>query len=358
VKEIEMKRTLAACVAFALSAVVAHADLADSLKPGPVDIKHAGPLAFGPDGVLFIGDAQQGAVYAVATGDTSGDASKVKIEVKGLDKQVAAMLGTTPADILINDVAVNPASGRVYLSISRGRGAGAAPVVIKVDAAGKLSEVKLTDAKHSKAMLNNAPTDGRQRRESITDIAYVDGRVVVAGLSNEQFASKLRAVPFPFEKADDGTSVEIYHGAHGAVETRSPVRTFATIDVEGKPMIVAAYTCTPLVTFPISELKNGQKITGKTVAELGAGNTPLDIITYKKAGKEFLLVTNTKHGVLKVSTDGISAIEPITSRVRGTAGLKFENVAELSDVKQLDKLNGESAVILIGASELRTIELP
>ena len=32
--------------------------------------------------------------------------------------------------------------------------------------------------------------------------------------------------PFPFKTADNGTSVEIYHGAHGQFETRSPVRTF------------------------------------------------------------------------------------------------------------------------------------
>jgi hypothetical protein len=356
-----MKRAIAAaCIALGLFSAAASADLTDSLKPGPVDIKSAGPLAFGPDGVLFIGDAQQGAVYAVATGDTAGDPSKVKIDIKGIDQQIAAMLGTAPADILINDVAVNPASGQVYLSVSRGKGATATPVIIKVDAAGKLSELKLAEAKSSKATLTNAPGE-RQRTQSITDIAFVDGRVVVAGLSNEQFASKLRALQFPFEKADDGTSVEIYHGAHGALETRSPVRTFTTIDVEGKPMIVAAYTCTPLVTFPISELKNGQKITGKTVAELGNWNTPLDMITYKKDGREFLLMANTARGVMKIPTDGLASAEHINTKVNGTAGVKFETIADLKDVKHLDKLNATSALILVAAgasTELRTIALP
>src|SRR5580765_6472165 len=126
----------------------ARANLAESLAaPGGIDIQQAGVLAFGSDGVLFIGDTRQGAVYAIATGDTAGDASKAKIDIKGIDQQIAAMLGTTAADILINDVKVNPASGNVYISVSRGRGATAAPVVVCVDHAGKLSEVKLSDVR-------------------------------------------------------------------------------------------------------------------------------------------------------------------------------------------------------------------
>src|SRR6185503_20473544 len=111
--------------------------------------------------------------------------------------------------------------------------AGATPVLIRVDPAGKLTDVKLSEAKFAKASLNNIAANGNQRSQSITDLAYVDGKVIVAGLSNEEFASKLRTVEFPFKQADRGASVEIYHGAHGAVETRSPVRTFVTLDIAG-----------------------------------------------------------------------------------------------------------------------------
>src|SRR5262245_10372245 len=92
-KEFAMRFALTACAALALAiASTARADLTESLKTGGMDIKQAGPIAFAPDGVLFIGDTQQGAVYAVATGDTKGDASKVKVDVKGVDGQIAAML--------------------------------------------------------------------------------------------------------------------------------------------------------------------------------------------------------------------------------------------------------------------------
>src|SRR4051794_15117000 len=104
-----MKVALRLCVVLMLAlTLTARAGLNESLKAGGMDIKQAGPLAFGPEGILFIGDTQQGAIYAVDTGDTSGDASKAKIEIKGIDEQIASMLGTTAANILINDLAVNP----------------------------------------------------------------------------------------------------------------------------------------------------------------------------------------------------------------------------------------------------------
>ena len=64
-------------------------------------------------------------------------------------------------------------------------------------------------------------------------MAFDNGQLIVAGLSNEEFASKLRSVKYPFSAIDPGTSVEIYHGNHGAVETRSPVYAFVPYTVGG-----------------------------------------------------------------------------------------------------------------------------
>ena len=74
----------------------------------------------------------------------------------------------------------------------------------------------------------------------------------MAGLSNEEFASKLWSVAYPFAKADNGTSVEIYHGNHQQLETRSPVYAFVPYTIDNQPYIIGAYLCTPLVKFPVS----------------------------------------------------------------------------------------------------------
>ena len=39
--------------------------------------------------------------------------------------------------------------------------------------------------------------------------------------------------------ADAGTSVEIFHGNHGQLETRSPVYTFIPYTINGKPYLIA-----------------------------------------------------------------------------------------------------------------------
>ena len=120
------------------------------------------------------------------------------------------------------------------------------------------------------------------RTSSITDMAFVDGRLYVAGLSNEEFSSKLRSVGYPFNTVDNGASVEIYHGNHGQFETRSPVYTFVPYKVKGETNLIAGYLCTPLVKFPVNSLKSGAKVMGTTIAELGNRNRPLDMIVYQE----------------------------------------------------------------------------
>src|SRR5262249_45542548 len=154
------------------------------------------------------------------------------------------------------------------------------------------------------------------RGMSITDLAFVDGRVFIAGLSNEEFSSRLMSIPYPFsDSGTSGTGIKIYHGAHGRFETASPVRTFVPFDIKGEHYLLAAYTGTPLVKLPVSELKPGAKVTGTTVAELGNRNTPLDMIVYKKDGKTYLLLANSSRGVMKIQTAGVDNAESITSHV-------------------------------------------
>src|SRR4051794_41341780 len=96
---------LAALTAAALAATTARAaDPSASLKTGTPDLKSAGPLAFGPDGILFIGDTRGAALFAVDTGDRT-PARATPIRVDDLLGKVAARLGTEPQKVMIHDVA-------------------------------------------------------------------------------------------------------------------------------------------------------------------------------------------------------------------------------------------------------------
>jgi hypothetical protein len=358
------------CLAFSIASA---ATPAGGLTEGKAEFKSMGPLAFSPDGILFIADTKSAAITAVATGDAKAKAAAKPVKIEELDKKVASLLGTAADQIRLTDMAVHPGTHEIYLAVSRGRGPDAAPVLLKTDADGKLTEVSMEKVKHSRAQLPDAPVDGvvgegrRQsnpRMESITDIAFLEDRVLVAGLSNEEFSSTLRAIPFPFKNVEGGTSVEIYHGAHGKFETKSPVRTFVPFMVGKEPELLAAYTCTPLVRFPINALKPGAKIRGKTIAELGNGNRPLDMIVYNKDGKDYLLLANDRRGIMKIDTDGIESAGVIEEPVRGggAKGQSYETIKEWTGIVQLDKLDDKHAVVIRqpegGAMSLESLPLP
>jgi hypothetical protein len=317
---------------------------ADSLKQGTPELQSIGALAFGPEGILFVADPRAAAIIALDTGDrTAAGTDRPKVE--GIDEKVASLLGIEAKQLEFNDVVVNPLSGNTYLSVTRGKGPEGKPVLLRVDRAGKIAEVPLKDVKFARTTLPN-PAAGRQRQDVITDMAYVKGRLLVAGLSNEEFASQFRSIPFPFTETDKGTGVEIFHGSHGRVETKSPIRTFVPYEIKGEANLLAAYTCTPLVKVPVADLKPGAQVKGTTIAELGNGNRPLDMVVYQKDGKDYILLANNRRGVMKIPTEGIDKVEAITKPIRGTAGLKYETIKDLDGTQHLDIFDKEHVIVL------------
>lgn len=338
----------------------------ESLQPGVANLESAGVLAFGPEGVLFVGDSQAGAIWALDTADREPGSGAVNLDA--VDTKIAGALGLTPDRILINDMAINPISKKAYLSVSRGRGPDAAAVIVSVDASGKIAELSLSNIPHSVAKLENpVSADAEDRRgnslraQAITDLAFLDGKVFVAGLSNEEFASNLQTIQFPFAATGKSASVEIYHGNHGRWETRSPVRAFIPYEIGEQPQLLAAYTCTPLVQFPVDQLETQTKVVGKTIAELGNRNRPLDMISYSKGGKKYILMANSSRGVMKLDVNNLEDQNSITEPVEDKEGVSYETIASLEGVMQLDQLDDTRAVILSQNGDrldLRTIALP
>jgi hypothetical protein len=310
------------------------------LALGDPELKSVGALAFGPEGILFVADNITGAVVAIDVADETVAEVPEPVEVDELDSRIAGYLGIDRSSVAIRGLAVHPDSHAVYLSVTRGQGAQSQPVLVRIDASGELSSVATDSIPFARIILDDAPseTDERQdvsldgshgeaenveyngvklsiarfslRTSTITDLAWIDGTVLVAGASNEEFASTLRRIPFPFGSDVDANSLEIFHVSHGKWETASPIRTF--VPFGGNTSVLASYTCTPLVHFPLTDLAPGTKAVGRTVAELGAMNQPLDIVSYRNDGQEYLLVSNTRHPLLKIAATAIDAQQALT----------------------------------------------
>jgi hypothetical protein len=310
------------------------------LKRGTMGLRSAGPITFGPEGILFLADNAAATVYAADIADPGPAGDAEPFDLADVDARVGSYLGCAPGDVTIKDIAVHPVSHNVYLSVRRGQGEAAQPVLVRVSHdGGAVADVPLDDVPFAAAAIGDAPAEDDERLDitlplgdegeevtfgtrtfrlvrepirtaTITDMAYANGALLVAGLSNEEFSSKLRRIPFPFS---DGaaSSLEIFHVSHGKWETEAPIRAF--VPYEDGASILASYTCTPVVHFRLADLTDGAKAIGRTVAELGAVNQPLDMVSFVQDGAEYLLVANSAHGLVKIACRDIDGQAPLTS---------------------------------------------
>lgn len=326
-------------------------DLTKDFVVGDPGIESINAIAFGPSGILFVGDAQGATVVAIDTKDAAESAEAGNINMNKVDEKLAAMMGAKVADIQIVDLAVNPLSNNIYLAVRHSNGT---PMLVKTD--GESMEVMPLDkVSHSKVNLSNpVEADAKDRRGralrqwAISDVAYHDGKLMVSGLSNEEFSSTFRSIPFPFKAKQMHASLEIYHAAHGRYETYAPIKTFMPFDLNGEPHLIASYTCTPLVLFPMNEIKAGAHTKGRTIAELGNRNTPLDIVHIEKDGASYLLMSNTSRPVMKIAVDEVAAFKNfLTEPVKGnsmTAGVDYISLPYVN-VLQMDKY-GDGVLML------------
>ena len=172
-------------------------------------------MTFGPDNVLFVGDVGSATIFAIGTGDQATGDRKAALNIEKLDAKVAEMLGGSTKDFAIRDLKVNPSTGNVFLSVARTAGGG---TILRIDKAGKITEQALKDIPCARFALSKLPKAENRRTQSITCLAFVKDRVFVAGLSNEEFNSTLRSIPFPF-KEDDQTARLRFTTARTEMET-------------------------------------------------------------------------------------------------------------------------------------------
>lgn len=343
-------------------AVANNSDYTKAFERGTPNIQSISQIEFGPEGILFVGDAMTASIVAISTEDNS-PSSVESVQLKEADKKIAAFLGATVEQIRITDMAVNPISKSVYFSVNRDNQS----VLIKLTGE-KLEEFTMADVLYSSITLNNpvsteAERRGRKlRRLAITDLAFKDDKLFVAGLSNEEFSSAFRAIPFPFKEDQSFSTLEIFHVSHGKYETHAPVTAFEPYEFEDGLELIAGYTCTPLVTFPVSQMKNGQHVKGKTVAELGNRNMPVEILAYQRDGEDFILIANSKRNVMRVRPADIAAQKSLTEPLKerhGTVGVDFAAIAEVY-VQQMDNLDKNNVVFLQlmpnGNLDLRTVK--
>ncbi len=337
---------------FAISATKKTTPLTANFTVGNPEVQSINALTFGPEGILFIGDSKSAAIFAIDTKDTETVSKATAVRMRAFDTKIAEKLGTEVSNIRITDMAVNPISKNIYFSVHNADGT---PILFKLKGE-EMEVVSLKSISYSKTGVQDAvAADKKDRRGrsqrvwAIADMGFYDGKLMVSGLSNQEFSSTFRSISFPFNEKQDHASLEIYHAAHAQFETFAPIKTFTVANIKGQNQLVASYTCTPLVLFPMNELKGGKHVKGRTIAELGAGNSPLDIITMEKDGKSFFVMSNTNRAVMKVKYTDVEnysgkLTEPVNEPGK-TEGVDYISLP-MVNVLQLDKLDSTQFVYL------------
>ncbi len=142
--------------------------------------------------------------------------------------------------------------------------------------------------------------------------------------------------------------MEVYHTSHDRWETEAPITAFAPVDVGGRPSIVAGYGCSPLAVFERAALTSERHLRGRTVAEIGGGNRPIDVVAYEKEGRSYLLVANSHRTLTRFAVDDIAIAPAMTtpvSRAYEPGGVPYLPVAA-TGVMQLDDFGPDAFVLL------------
>jgi len=332
------------------------------------DVKSVSRIAAGPGNTLFIADWKAARVHAISLPAAPQQPSGSAFNILDLESLLSAQVGG--AKVTMEDMVVRPGTAQVYVAVSYGNAK--TPALIMVTSDRKARRIDLKAAASTSVALRDAPTtdysfwkETPERSFTVTDMKWRDGELFVAGLSNQDFASTLRRIRYPFDSKQSITSVEIYHAGHNLIETRAPIRAMSFASWGGKPYLVAAYTCTPLVTIPLDDLKDGAHIRGKTVAELGYGNTPADMISYSRTeqGKteDFLLLANFDRvsNIIPVSQLEATGSRPgIEKQVPfgQLAGVEVMQ-APLAGTLRLDNLDEKSFVVVRRRLEKDALQL-
>ena len=283
-------------------------------------IKSVGPLVFADNDTLVVADWRAQSLHALKLPPAAAATSR-PFNLRNVSTPIANALHVRAEQVSFEDMAFRPGAEVAYVSVSVDKGGSTpAPAIVSIDSSGKVAVLPIDKLAQTEARITNVPAADRkfwrdipEATLTVTDLVFDNGKLYVAGLGNGDFASTLRIYDFPFDDHATATTVEMYHPVHDQLETRAPIRKMAVVDLDGVPSLVAAYTCTPLVVIPLKDLVDGAHVKGTTIAELGWGNAPVDMLAFDTPQGPQLLLANSAKSADLMPVSAIAAAAKLPS---------------------------------------------
>ena len=127
-----------------------------------VDMTFAGALTFSEDGILFVGDNHNGAVYAFEVPGEQHLGQTFPRSIRNIDARIAELLGVREGAVEINDLAVHPVSKEIYISITRIESFASQPAIVKISTDQGISLLDTSSVAFQKQLLTEFPEGNTQ----------------------------------------------------------------------------------------------------------------------------------------------------------------------------------------------------
>jgi hypothetical protein len=348
---------------------------------GNPQLTSAQSLAFGPGGVLLVGDGWSDRIVAIETGDTS-IASRPFNSVEEVQNLMGAIANAfdppvAPGEVTLLDVAVNPLSWRIYLAAQRFSGGEVA--ILWIDGSAAVHRFALDNVVYGAIRY---PMD--QPGSIVTGMAWSDPDDTILGFTGKgpfQLGQiVLRETPFFHEGGIRAATTRIYHRSHATWESSPSIdrgllfwtdaNGTARASPPGDPYVLAAYAHAPVVRFPLAAFDDGGEVTGTTVFDVGIDRFVTALAFDDRGDRGWLLATVSNlelmGGLAMVRIDRSLLVQNVN--VDQTAPILFDftgmpqvpgvdRLYFLDGVTQLDMIDAGVAVIVRG-DVLETVTLP
>jgi hypothetical protein len=304
-------------------------------------------MTFADRDTLIVADWRAGQLHALPLPPAS-ERPPAAFNLMDVSAPIARALHTGSENLRFEDLAFRPGTELAYISLSVIHEPDLPqPALVSVTAAGEVQVVDLANTPRTSAAIPDRPGPDKdlwrnvlEETLTVTCLLYYDHKVYVAGLSDSTFASTLRVYDFPFRAQRSASFVEMYHPMHEQLETRAPIRAMAVVDLQGEPYLLAAYAGTPLVTVPLRDLQDSTFVTARTIAELGWGSTPVDMLQFDAGHGQAILLVNSHRSADLIPVTSIAEANqrPGLSSVHGdtpSSDLRYTSVP-MAGIAQLD----------------------
>ena len=88
---------------------------------------------------------------------------------------------------------------------------------------------------------------------------------------------------------------------------------------------------------------------GRTVADLGAGNQPIDMISVTHDGKPMILIANSRHPLMRVDLNDVAKAPSLVSPTKDM-GIGYAKLTP-PGIRQLADLDAANVVVLQAAAD-------